>query len=225
MDHPGAPEKAAAPAILPPSNVKAADIPGDQGHSLRITWTASLSESGGGVSWYRIFRSRSNVLTTPIPLTRFASFDSLNAWDAHFTILVDSVAAGVTQYVDSAVYFNSSVYYYWLQATGSVGSSRIVAQDIASSVSDAPGVFAVSPAHPNPFNPSTAITYRLPVISPVVVSIFTSTGQKILESREGTVHAGSHTYVWNASGMPSGLYFFTVRAGAYAGSGKMLLLK
>jgi len=221
----GAPENAAVLTILPPSNVKVSDMPGDNGHALKITWSLSPSESGGGVSWYRIFRSRSGILTDPVPLTRFASFDSLNSWDAHYTILIDSVAAGISQYVDSGVFYNSTQYYYWLQAAGPGAASNIVASGISSSVNANPAAFSVAPAFPNPFNPSTTIAYRLPSGSEVTVRIFNCTGQKVMEHREEFVQAGDHAFIWNAAGMSSGVYVFTVRAGIYAGSGKMLLVR
>jgi hypothetical protein len=221
----GAADSTVALVISPPSNFLVSDVPNDQGHALFLTWTASPTEQSGGVSFYRIFRSRSSVLTAPVPITNFTSIDSLNSWDAHFTILIDSVAAGVTSYTDSLVYFKNIPYSYWLQSTGPGGASKMVPAGIQTSVTDAPEAFLTVSANPNPFNASTVIGYRISSDSPVLVRIYNAAGQKVTERREGTLAAGSHSFVWNASGLSSGLYFFTVRAGSHTGAGKMLLLK
>jgi hypothetical protein len=215
----------AAPVIQPPSNFAVSDVPNDQGHALHLTWTASPSESSGGVSWYRIFRSRSSVLTTPVPISQFSSIDSLNSWDAHYTILIDSVAAGVASYTDSLVYFRNTPYSYWLQATGPGGASKLVPLAAPTLVAEAPRAFLTASAYPNPFNASTVIDYRIPADSPVIVRIYNSAGQKVGERREGMMTAGSHSFVWNGAGLSSGLYFYTVRAGTGSAAGKMLLLK
>ncbi len=109
--------KKTAAAIEPPTDVWISDIPDDHGHSIRLSWTLSISENDGLVEWYRIYRSRSQTLTEPIPLNQLTSVDSLNFWDEHYTVLIDSVATGTNEYIDS-VPLNGAQYYYWLQAVG-----------------------------------------------------------------------------------------------------------
>lgn len=116
--------KKTAAAIEPPSDVQISDIPDDHGHSIRLTWVPSLSENDGLVEWYRIYRSRSNTLTEPIPISKFTSVDSLNSWEKHYTVLIDSFAAGTSEYIDS-VPLNGVMYYYWLQAVGTQNPSLI----------------------------------------------------------------------------------------------------
>ncbi len=90
--------------------------------------------------------------------------------------------------------------------------------------------FAVSDPWPNPFNPSTTLDLRLPESRTVSVAVFSMTGQKIATLADGVFPAGYHAVVWNgtdSSGMPmaAGMYFIHVRAGAYSGAKKVLLLK
>ncbi|MFC1508942.1 carboxypeptidase regulatory-like domain-containing protein [Candidatus Omnitrophota bacterium] len=103
--------------IEPPSDVQVTDIPDDNGHHLIISWTLSSSEETGLVTCYRIYRSRSETLTEPIPLCDFTSVDSLNSWDEHYTILVGTVNAGTKEFMDT-VPLNGVSYYYWVQALG-----------------------------------------------------------------------------------------------------------
>ncbi len=66
--------------LSPPININIEDVPNDNGHSLKLTWIPSFDEENGSVLWYRIFRSRSDQLTDPIPLTQFDHIDSLKVW-------------------------------------------------------------------------------------------------------------------------------------------------
>ena len=85
--------------------------------------------------------------------------------------------------------------------------------------------FQLSQNYPNPFNPSTTISYALPERSKVVLSIYNLLGQKILELFNGEKAAGSHSFVWNASTMPSGIYFYELKTDKYREIKKLILLK
>lgn len=113
-----------AATLEPPSNLQVNDRGDDNGHGLKLSWILSPSEEDSSVAWYRIFRSRSETLTEPVLLSRFTSVDSLNSWDAHYTILIDSVAAGIHDYED-CVPLNGVPYYYWLQAVGSAAEPAV----------------------------------------------------------------------------------------------------
>jgi hypothetical protein len=217
----------------PPTNIVAADVPNDNGHAVKLTWTASSSESTGAVSWYRIFRSRSATLTDPIPIKRFASLDSLLFWEERATILIDSVAAGVTLYTDSNVPLNGRTYYYWLQSVGSGGVGKPVPAGFGSATAvaeAAPHVFIVSPPYPNPFNPTTTLRYELPMKSHVRIMVFDALGRKVATIADGFLTAGVHEAVWNSradSGalVGSGLYLYRFEAGTFQAQGKMLLVR
>lgn len=223
--------------IEPPANVAVADVPNDQGHTLRLTWTASSSESSGAVSWYRIFRSRSSSLTDPISMNRFASLDSLLYWEERAIILIDSVAAGVTNYTDSNVPLNGRQYYYWLQSVGSGGASKLAAaagaivtsvEEIALEVS--PQSFRVDQPFPNPFNPSTTIRFTLPAELRAKLTVYDALGRTVAVVLDRTLGPGVHETVWNGradsgASVGSGLYLYRFEAGAFKAQGKMLLVR
>lgn len=218
----GAPGKAVL-SLEPPTNVHVSDIPNDQGYFISVTWSLSPSDKNGAVTWYRLFHSRSNVLTDPIPITRFASRDSLIEADLHYTILVDSVAAGKNEYTDF-VPVNGETYYIWIQAVGPGGASKM-AYGVQTGVMETPRKFSVSAPFPNPFNPSTAIEYTLSRNARVLLKIYSVTGQQVAVLVDGMEKAGKHAAVWNAVGMPSGVYIYTLSSGGMTREGKMLLLK
>jgi hypothetical protein len=79
---------------------------------------------------------------------------------------------------------------------------------------------------PNPFNPSTVISYQLSVNSKVNLRIFNSLGQEIEVLVNDYQNAGFHSSLFTIeSSMPSGVYFYQLRANNFIQTNKMLLLK
>ncbi|MDP2984917.1 MAG: T9SS type A sorting domain-containing protein [Candidatus Latescibacter sp.] len=210
--------------IEPPTDVKVADVPNDQGHFLNLTWKISLSEQSGKVQWYRIYRSQNSSFTTPIPITQFKSIDSLIVYEKNYTVLVDSVKAGIAEYKD-AVPLNGVLYYYWLQAVGTGGESQKVALGIRTLVQDLPLRFFVYPPFPNPFNPATTFTISIPRDSHLVLSIYNISGQRVATITNEKVKAGHNSFSWNAQGMPSGIYFCKAQLENAVDIKKVMLLK
>ncbi|MFC1508619.1 T9SS type A sorting domain-containing protein [Candidatus Omnitrophota bacterium] len=209
--------------IEPPSNIKIEDVPDDHGHRLKLTWTASPSEN---VEWYRIFRSRSDSLTIPIPLSQFTSIDSLISCDEHYTILIDSVTVDFTEYIDS-VPLNGVTYYYWLQASGSSGVSKKVAAEIITTVNEILKQQSIKlyGNFPNPFNPETTIKYSLLHDTHVELIIYNVSGQVVSAIKNEYSKVGNYSVTWNAGDMPSGLYFCTLKTSNFKVTKKMLLLR
>jgi hypothetical protein len=93
-------------------------------------------------------------------------------------------------------------------------------------VADAtPSAFTVAQNTPNPFNPSTTISFTLAKTGKVSIDIFNISGQKVDTLVNTTMNAGNHTATWNASKNSAGVYFYTVKSGDYSRTMKMTLLK
>jgi hypothetical protein len=88
-----------------------------------------------------------------------------------------------------------------------------------------PQEFALLPNYPNPFNARTIINYELPKPSDVVLEIYNLSGQLIKRISEHSQSAGRYQVVWDAGDQPSGVYFCQMRAGKYARTIKLILLK
>jgi hypothetical protein len=65
----------------------------------------------------------------------------------------------------------------------------------------------LSAAWPNPFNPSTSIEVSLDATRPVGLAVFDLLGREVAVLHRGVLTAGLHTFAWDASGAPSGVYF------------------
>ena len=78
---------------------------------------------------------------------------------------------------------------------------------------------------PNPFNPVTIIKYSIPQSFNVEVKVFNIQGNEIDTLVDEEKQAGSYNIEWNADGFPSGIYFYSLTAGNFRETKKMILLK
>ena len=92
-------------------------------------------------------------------------------------------------------------------------------------LSEVPTVFLLSQNYPNPFNPSTKIKYSVPQSSNVTIKVFDILGKEIETLVNEEKPAGTYELTWIAEGLPSGVYFYQLKAGSFIETKKMLLLK
>ncbi len=108
-------------------------------------------------------------------------------------------------------------------------TSYTVALPLIDGVNDAPRyvplTYGLLQNYPNPFNPSTQISYSLPKNGVVTLTVYNILGQSVARLVNGVEHAGVHTVTWNAAGLPSGVYFYRLQAGAFSSVKKMLLVR
>ncbi|MEA2063527.1 MAG: T9SS type A sorting domain-containing protein, partial [Gemmatimonadota bacterium] len=106
--------------------------------------------------------------------------------------------------------------------------------ELAGNSSQLPEAFDLAQNSPNPFNPSTTISYTVPFSEqaavPVSIMVFDVRGKQVVELVNKVQGPGVYSVLWdgtNASGgrVSSGVYFYRLRAGDYSENRKMVLLK
>ena len=120
--------------------------------------------------------------------------------------------------IDEKNAVGTTVGFVWRFTTGT--STAILAEDDGT-----PAQFELLQNYPNPFNPSTTIPYTLAASARVVLSIFNTLGQQIVELQNGEQGAGHHEVRFDAQGLPSGMYFYRLRAGTYVETRKLMLTR
>ncbi|RPI03348.1 MAG: T9SS C-terminal target domain-containing protein [Ignavibacteriae bacterium] len=85
--------------------------------------------------------------------------------------------------------------------------------------------FSLLQNHPNPFNPSTAIEYRIQKSGPVEITIYNLLGEKISTLVNKRQSAGRYSEIWDATKFASGIYFTLMRSGGAVQTRPMILLK
>jgi hypothetical protein len=78
---------------------------------------------------------------------------------------------------------------------------------------------------PNPFNPSTTISYSMAEQGQISISIYNLLGQRVATLLDGFQQAGEHSLIWDASAFPSGVYFARLEGGKTTETIKMVFLK
>jgi len=79
--------------------------------------------------------------------------------------------------------------------------------------------------YPNPFNPSTIISYEIPAGSLVTLSVYDVLGRKVTTLVNARQNAGKYTVSFSGNRLSSGVYFYRLRAGSYVMTKKMLLMQ
>ncbi|MCF6269015.1 MAG: T9SS type A sorting domain-containing protein [Melioribacteraceae bacterium] len=99
---------------------------------------------------------------------------------------------------------------------------RIVANEKADSL---PIEYKLVDSYPNPFNPTTQISYQIPKNSFVNLVVYNALGQEVTKLVSQHQSSGKYTVEFNASNLPSGLYVYQLQAGEFSSTKKMLLTK
>jgi hypothetical protein len=88
-----------------------------------------------------------------------------------------------------------------------------------------PDKYILHQNYPNPFNPSTTISYELPAESRIQIIIYDILGRQVKTLLNEIRKPGRYNIMFDASGLPSGIYFIRLSANSYTEVKKMVLLK
>ncbi len=123
---------------------------------------------------------------------------------------VDGFAQGVAQYRLKQI-----------DRDGSFEYSSIVEANIALSAND----LTLAQNYPNPFNPTTNISFVMPTQTKATVKVYNSIGQTVAIMFDGIAQEGLNIVTFDASSIPSGIYFYTLQSGNSIETKKMMLIK
>ena len=154
--------------------------------------------------------------------------------DVEFVENVVSNYVTINYYEDSSLEYDTEYFYRISFFNGSwseVSDPVSISLEFMSVDGDQlPNVFALHQNYPNPFNPVTNLSYDLPEDALVNITIYDMMGKVVSTLVNAQQSAGFKTLQWNAtnySGMPisAGLYIYTIQAGEFNQTRKMILLK
>jgi len=159
--------------------------------------------------------------------------DSLNNWQTLGFIPGSGNSNSLKSYsfIDSEPQIHDCMYFLkQINADGYYSYSDTISASITTGVvDDILNNFELFQNYPNPFNPTTEIAYSLPKGSNVTLKIYNAIGQEVAVLINERQEAGMFTVTFNASsasgGLPSGIYFYSIRTAENASVKKMMLLK
>jgi hypothetical protein len=172
---------------------------------IRLIWRQSIPE----------------VTTYHIEISADADFD---------TIVFDTLVSRTSIIVDN---IGDAPRYWWRararnrEGWGDFGEAWCFFKTVTGIevLPDLPRDFKLFQNHPNPFNHYTNITYEIPIESDVHISVYNTIGQQITILVDRRQDAGSYNIHFDASGIPSGVYFYRLRAGAFSSILKMVYIQ
>jgi len=85
--------------------------------------------------------------------------------------------------------------------------------------------FELGQNYPNPFNPTTHIRFNIPETASTRLTVFNVMGEEVATLVNDVMQAGGHTVSWNASSMPTGVYFYQLESTNFSQTKKLLLVK
>jgi len=90
---------------------------------------------------------------------------------------------------------------------------------------DLPAKYELKHNYPNPFNPATTIEFAIPQASDVTLKIYNVRGEEVATLVSEKLPAGNYRRVWSAGELSSGVYFYSLEAGTFVQTLKLLLIK
>ena len=154
-------------------------------------------------------------------------FDDLASGESSdsYNIIVatnDNCGAGTSIVINANIASGGAV--YWEDSFALTMEALNISQD------NIPARYSLGEAYPNPFNPATTISYEIPNDEYVSVDIYNLMGGHIRSLVNMNQNPGYKTIEWNATndnGQPvsAGMYIYTIQAGSFMDTKKMVLLK
>ncbi|HEX9253707.1 MAG TPA: T9SS type A sorting domain-containing protein, partial [Ignavibacteriaceae bacterium] len=167
-----------------------------------LTWKTATEINNRG---FEIERGTNGEFAT----IGFISGSGTSTQEQSYTFIDKEVAVGIHTYRLKQIDFDGSYSY-----------SNIIEVDVTT-----PLTFSLSQNYPNPFNPTTKISYSVPFDSKVIISVYSVTGELVMELVNDNVSAGSYSVDFNGSNLASGMYIYKMTAGSFTQSNKMMLMK
>ena len=141
----------------------------------------------------------------------------------HQTIVIAEIAAGAVLGIDHLQAITLLKYYSTLIQDFYDINFPVSVPNIAE------GIFAeefhLSQNYPNPFNPSTRIQYSVNSTQKVTLKVYDLLGREITALVNEEKPAGQYEVEFNGTNLPSGIYFYQLKAGSFVETKKMILLK
>ncbi len=153
--------------------------------------------------------------------------------DLFSTVVLDSTVSDTLLQLPA---LDANTKYYWHVAalnasdTGdysaplSFTTGNVIATGVRE-LEETPARFELQQNYPNPFNPTTVISYQLPVKGFVTLRVYNVLGKVVATLADVRQNAGTHNVTFDATGLPSGVYFYRLQAGSYNKTMKLMLLK
>jgi photosystem II stability/assembly factor-like uncharacterized protein len=164
--------------------------------------------SGIGTNWW-VVRQASVVYSTP---------NNGANWSVSYT-----APAGNYNHISQSR--GGSPTLYAVRDNGGISKATNLLVNVIPVSNNIPKEYSLKQNYPNPFNPATIISYALPFSTDVNLKVYDELGKEVMTLVNGKQNAGKYEVRFDGSGLASGLYFYTLQAGTFSQTKKLMLIK
>jgi hypothetical protein len=151
------------------------------------------------------------------------------SWNSPTGLIVNNIACDSTFGKVRAGYRNGGgddCLAIWSSANNNVYSSRLCQTTVGiGNKNQIPSVYSLSQNYPNPFNPTTNISFSIPRQGMVKLVVYDVIGKEVATLVNEVKQAGEYNLSFDASKIPSGVYFYKLTSGSFVDTKKMVLVK
>jgi uncharacterized delta-60 repeat protein len=183
-----------------------------------ISFTASVSGNNVILNWY----TSTELNNSGFEIQR-TSINPFGDWETIGFISGQGTTTEPKNYSFTDKKIKRGAYSYRLKQIDLDGS--FVYSNIVEVQIDIPFRFSLSQNYPNPFNPGTIIKYSIPSEGLVTLKVYNTIGEEVATLINEVKRVGNYELEFNASSMPSGVYFYRLQAADFVETKKMILLK
>lgn len=140
-----------------------------------------------------------------------------------FTVLTASEVLGTFEGIETPAGIEATVETTDSTAVVVIGRVTVSAEEPVGGAM--PAAFALHAAYPNPSSGRTTLAFEMPEAAPVRLSVFDVLGRRVAMLLEEARPAGRHEAVLEAAGLPTGLYFVRLEAGAFTATRRVVVAR
>jgi len=207
----------------PTNNGEYASAGAGVGDPIEVTWTDNPNTA---VNQFEIWRKVKHNGVTGSPVLLATVGRGVQSYTDYEYVGTDGYTNDLLWYDVRAYYSTEGTYSDpdYQAVYGRLEASKVEEGQVASISNELPAEYSIS-NYPNPFNPTTTISYRLPESGFVTVKVYDLLGKEISTLVNGNKNAGYHNVSFDAGRLTNGIYIYTINAGKYSKSKKMILMK
>lgn len=193
-------------------------------------WDGGLVEisDDGGVTWQIIYPINGYTHTiinnpdSPFPVGTPVFSGIISSWqEQRFDLSAYSGVINIRFRFGSDAYVTEEGWYI----DDVTVQNMVTGYDSEAGNTSQPLEFSLSQNYPNPFNPVTTIEFTLKESGFVDIKIYDLLGKQVDHHISGKFAKGKHKVTWNAENFSSGIYFYSIEAGSYKKTKKLIVLK
>jgi len=175
----------------------------DENGDVLLNWSTATENSNSG---FEIQRNRSNSEFVNIG---FVPGSGSTTEPRNYSFVDENVSGGIFSYRLKQIDYNGNYEY----------------SDVIEIEVGIPNEFSLEQNYPNPFNPTTTISYSIKEKVLVSLKVFDILGTEVKTLINADQTPGHYNFEFDASSLASGIYFYTLQAGKFVSTKKMILLK